>query len=99
MTTDDWRSLTAQRRFKEAAELLRPRVDGNVRMGYYAAEGYRLEALGDAAPATADKRKHWEAALESYLLYSLTPARGDTAEWGWGLASDVLAKLDALAPA
>jgi hypothetical protein len=90
----DWRALATERRFAEAAELLRPKLSGNVGMGHYAAEGYRLEALGDEAPDDEGKRKLWEAALESYLLYSLVPARGDTAEWGWQLAEELLIKLE-----
>jgi len=93
---EEWRVLAGRRQFAEAAELLRPRLSGNVRMGYYAAEGYRLEKSGDEAPDENERRRQWEAALESYLLYSLAPARGDTSDYGWGLASDVLTKLDAL---
>jgi hypothetical protein len=93
---EPWRVLAGRGRMSEAAELLRPRLSGAVRMGYYAAEGYRFEKLGDEAQGEDAKRRHWEAALEHYLLYSLAPARGDTSDYGWGLAGDVLAKLATL---
>lgn len=78
--------------------MLRGLVHGRGGMGFYASEGYRLEAAGDALAAgdPAGARSQYEAALKSYLCYVLMPARGDSEGDGYGFAEAVLAKIRAL---
>ena len=93
------RLLAEERRFAEAAELLRPSADGQVGMGYYASNGYGLEEMADNFAKDGDIARAcglYEQALRSYLLYSLFPARGDSEEYGYELAEGVLGKLERL---
>jgi hypothetical protein len=100
VTSEPWRLLAAERRFEEAARQLGSKESGLVGMGYYASHGYAVEeqanafALGDDL---ARARALYEQALESYLLYSLFPARGDSEEYGYELAGRVLDKIEKLA--
>ena len=93
------RTLARERRFAEAAELLRPLADGQVGMGGYAALGYGAEEMADNAANSGDMawaRTAYEQALRSYLLYCLFPGRGDSEEYGYELAEKVLEKLERL---
>ena len=96
---EPWRALAAERRFAEAAELLRPTADSCSGMGAYAAEGYSAESIADDAAKNDDAawaRSMYEQAMRSYLLYSLFPGRGDSEDYGLGLAEEVLKKLERL---
>jgi hypothetical protein len=96
--SEPWHALALAGRLAEAVELLRGQVHGGGGMGFYASEGYMLEAAGDALVASdpAGARVQYEAALKSYLCYVLMPARGDSEEDGYGFADAVLAKIKAL---
>ena len=93
-----WRAPALAGRLAEAVELLHGHVQGRGGMGFYASEGYRLEAAGDALAAgdPVEARVQYEAALKSYLCYVLMPARGDSEQDGYGFAEAVLAKIKAL---
>jgi len=94
-----WRALAAERRFVEAAELLRPTADSYSGMGAYAAEGYSAESVADDAAKNGDAawaRSMYEHAMRSYLMYALFPGRGDSEDYGLGLAEEVLKKLERL---
>ena len=94
-----WRKLAAERRFAEAAELLRPSASGEGGMGYYASQGYAAEEMASNAAINGDAamaRAMYERALEGFLLYSLFPARGDSEEYGYDLAEEVLKKMEGL---
>ncbi len=94
---DQVRRMARERRFAEAAELLRPLAEGNVGMGGYASLGYGAEEMGDTFAKDGDKaraRASYEQAVRNYLLYALFPGRGDSEEYGYELAETVVEKLE-----
>jgi hypothetical protein len=96
---DQVRRMARERRFAEAAELLRPLADGQVGMGGYAPLGYGAEEMGDNFAKDGDKaraRAAYDQAVRHYLLYSLFPGRGDSEEYGYELAETVVEKLEQL---
>ena len=96
--TEPWREPALAGRLAEAVELLRGQVHGGGGMGFYASQGYMLEAAGDSLAASdpASALVQYEAALKSYLCYVLMPARGDSDQDGYGFAEGVLLKIKAL---
>jgi hypothetical protein len=98
INSSSWSGLAGRGRLADAAILLTPQASRTVGMGWYAAHGYKIEALADEAAANGDRRGalvlYW-AAVESYLLYSVFPARGDSEHVGYENAERVLAKIEA----
>jgi len=93
---EPWRELVAEGKLWEASVLLAPEATGMEGMGFYAAVGYSAEARGDEAVAAGNVdsgRVFYEDALRSYLMYAQYPARGDSEDYGIGLAEDVLKKI------
>jgi hypothetical protein len=96
---EPWRALAGERRFAEAAELLRPTADSYSGLGAYAVQGYSAEEIADDAAKNGDTawaRSMYEQAMRTYLLYSLFPGRGDSEDYGLGMAEEVLKKLERL---
>jgi hypothetical protein len=71
-------------------------------MGGYAALGYASQSRADQVAAEGDSAgaaRLYAQALENFLLYALFPARGDSEDYGYELARQVIDKLARLHPA
>ena len=97
-----WQVLACQGRLRDAAALLRPRASGGVGMGGYAALGYASQSRADQVAAEGDTTgaaRLYAQALENFLLYALFPARGDSEDYGYQLAQQVVDQMSRLDPA